>query len=442
MSASRLEIKVGMFVIVVLGLAAVMTLKFSETGFGLKKTIPLQLHSLSAGTVIKNAPVQLSGVKIGVVDDIILKTDGSGVIIHAGIFPKYWSVLDKKCEFEIRVTGLMGDEFIAAIPFQERIDRSEELDNATDTKIESEKEELQKLTPDDREKKKKQLRNQAKKELLEQALEDRKLLKPGEERECKPPLDVLAIARDAQQLIRRVDNSMITLDTAINRLDQTVLSTETLTNLTATIAEFRMTSESIHDFADNLTTNIAPNVDLTVQKFHDAVSRVDTMLANNTNTLQVSLNNFAKFTGRLDASAGRLEALIATSSPMAIRVLANLTNITASLKISTEKLQATISTNQTSIDVIIKDVASVTANLKSFTRNADRIVAELEAGKGLAGGLLKDDKVRIEFFSLITNLNSAAGNLSILASNLNARGLLYKPPPTNNRAPPKSGRPR
>jgi ABC-type transporter Mla subunit MlaD len=235
---------------------------------------------------------------------------------------------------------------------------------------------------------------------------------------------------------------MLTLDAAINRLDQTVLSTETLTNLTAAIAEFRMTSESIHAFADNLTTNIGPNVDLTVQKFHDAVSRVDTMLANNTNTLQVSLNNFAQFTERLDKSAGQLESLIATNAPMVSRVFTNLTAISASLKISTEKLQATISTNQTSIDVIVKDVAAVTANLKNFTQNADRIVAELEAGKGLAGGLLKDDKVRIEFFSLITNLNSAAGNLSILASNLNARGLLYKPAPTKSTPPPKSGRPR
>jgi ABC-type transporter Mla subunit MlaD len=390
MSATRLELKVGMFVIVLLGLAAVMTLKFSETGLGLTKTIPLKFRSSSAGTVIANAPIHLSGVKIGVVDKVTLNDDGRGVIIHAGIFEDHWSALDSNTQFRINVTGLMGDEYVAAIPGKEK----------------------------------------------------GKPLKFGAVMDCEAPFDLMTVARDAQQLIRRVDNSMITLDTAINRLDQTVLSTETLTNLTAAIAEFRMTSTSIHTFADNLATNTAPKVDLTVQKFHDAVSRVDTMLANNTNTLQVSLNNFAQFTERLDKSASQLESLIATNAPMVSRVFTNLTAISASLKISTEKLQATISTNQTSIDVIIKDVASVTANLKSFTQNADRIVAELEAGKGLAGGLLKDDKVRIEFFSLITNLNSAAGNLSILASNLNARGLLYKPPPTNNRAPPKSGRPR
>ncbi|MBC8326900.1 MAG: MCE family protein [Verrucomicrobia subdivision 3 bacterium] len=390
MSASRLELKVGMFVIVMLGIAAVMTLRFSETGFGLTKTIPLKLQSASAGNVIVDAPIQLSGVKIGVVGKITLNNDGRGVVIHADIFEEFWHALDSNTQFRIKVTGLMGDEYIAVVPGAEKGEA----------------------------------------------------LKPGMSRDCEAPFDLMSVARDAQHLIRRVDNSMLTLDSAINRLDQTVLSTETLTNLTAAIAEFRMTSESIHTFANNLTTNIAPNVDLTVQKFHDAVSRVDTMLANNTNTLQVSLNNFAQFTKRLDTSASHLETLIATNAPMVSKVFTNLTAISASLKISTEKLQATISTNQTSIDVIVKDVAAVTANLKNFTQNADRIVGQLEEGKGLAGGLLKDDALRTEFSRLMTNLNNAAGNFSILASNLNSRGLLYKPPPTNNRAPPKSGRSR
>jgi phospholipid/cholesterol/gamma-HCH transport system substrate-binding protein len=386
MSASRLELKVGMFVIVLLGIAAVMTLRFSETGLGFAKTTPIKLRAPSAGNVIPDAPVQLSGVKIGVVSDITLNDDGRGVIIHVDIFEHHWGALDSNTQFRINVTGLMGDEYVAAILGKEK----------------------------------------------------GRPLKAGAVMDCEAPFDLMTVARDAQQLIRRVDNSMLTLDVAINRLDQTVLSTETLTNLTAAIAEFRMTSTSIHTFADNLATN----VDLTVQKFHDAVSRVDTMLANNTNTLQVSLNNFAKFTGRLDASAGQLESLIATNAPMVSRVFTNLTAISASLKLSTAHLQATIATNRTNIDVIIKDVAAVTANLKNFTQNADHIVAELEAGKGLAGGLLKDDTMRGQFLHMITNLNSAAGNLSILASNLNARGLLYKPPPTKSTPPPKSGRPR
>ena len=237
MSATRLELKVGMFVIVLLGLAAVMTLKFSETGLrGLKfgnDDKPLKLSLSNAGTVIENAPVQLSGVKIGVVDKITLKPDGAGVIIHVNIFEEYSSQLDKNCTFEIRSTGLMGDEFIAAIPFQERIDRPDDpahnmLNVRFENKLKNAKKKLLEIDqitePKERDRERErfllELRKEARKELLKEAKEDRKLLKPDEVSPCKPSLDLMAVARDAQQLIRRVDNSMVTLDAAISRMNR------------------------------------------------------------------------------------------------------------------------------------------------------------------------------------------------------------------------------
>ena len=120
MSATRLELKVGMFVIVLLGLGAVMTLKFSETGLGLTKTVPLKLRASSAGTVIANAPIQLSGVKIGVVDKVTLNDDGRGVVIHVNIFEEHWYALDSNTQFRINVTGLMGDEYVAAVPGKDK----------------------------------------------------------------------------------------------------------------------------------------------------------------------------------------------------------------------------------------------------------------------------------------------------------------------------------
>ena len=43
MSIGRLEMKVGIFVVVLLGLAAAMSIKFSKTGFGLGETYSLPL---------------------------------------------------------------------------------------------------------------------------------------------------------------------------------------------------------------------------------------------------------------------------------------------------------------------------------------------------------------------------------------------------------------
>ena len=48
-------------------------------------------------------------------------------------------------------------------------------------------------------------------------------------------------------------------------------------------------------------------------------------------------------------------------------------------------------------------------------------LADVEAGKGLAGGLLRDE-------SLKTDMKSLMSNLTMLSSNLNKYGLLYKPP--------------
>ena len=72
------ELKVGLFVIVLLALAAIMSLKFSKTGFGLDDTYSINLRAENAGTVIKNSPVLMSGVKVGYVDEIILNKDESG----------------------------------------------------------------------------------------------------------------------------------------------------------------------------------------------------------------------------------------------------------------------------------------------------------------------------------------------------------------------------
>ena len=77
MSGGRLEFKVGLFVIVLLGLAAVMSIKFSETGFGLRDTYSLTLRTSNAGNIIRDSPVLMSGVKIGYVDSFDLTEDGS-----------------------------------------------------------------------------------------------------------------------------------------------------------------------------------------------------------------------------------------------------------------------------------------------------------------------------------------------------------------------------
>ena len=89
MSAGRLELKVGLFVTVLLGLAAIMSIKFNETGFGLRKTYPLKLQTQNAGSIIPDSSVMMSGVKIGYVDKIDLQGDKGKVYIEVRLYPEY-----------------------------------------------------------------------------------------------------------------------------------------------------------------------------------------------------------------------------------------------------------------------------------------------------------------------------------------------------------------
>ena len=48
------------------------------------------------------------------------------------------------------------------------------------------------------------------------------------------------------------------------------------------------------------------------------------------------------------------------------------------------------------------------------------LLTDLQAGKGLIGGMLKDERMREQFASTIANLN-------IVSSNLSQHGLLWRP---------------
>ena len=116
MSGGRLEFKVGLFVIVLLGLAAVMSIKFSETGFGFRDTYSLTLRTSNAGTITRDSPVLMSGVKIGYVDSFDLTEDGSEVLINVELYPEYSKVVREGVTFRIKSTGFLGDQFIGVFP--------------------------------------------------------------------------------------------------------------------------------------------------------------------------------------------------------------------------------------------------------------------------------------------------------------------------------------
>ena len=203
-------------------------------------------------------------------------------------------------------------------------------------------------------------------------------LKNGDEVSCPPPFNLQQTARDASGFIKRIDETAEKLNAAIADVRKDVLNEETLTNFAAGVKNMRTASERALGIMDD----------------------INTLIATNSPAVALSASNFVVLSDQLNQFANTLSALLAT--------------------------------NGEGISVAVKNIESSTAVLKN-------ILEEAQAGKGLAGTLLRNDQ-------LATNVTEIANNLSITTSNLNRLGLWgilwsHKLPRTN--APPHTlGSPR
>jgi hypothetical protein len=87
----------------------------------------------------------------------------------------------------------------------------------------------------------------------------------------------------------------------------------------------------------------------------------------------------------------------------------------------TADLQQVLLTNKTEFADAVKNIESSSQMMKS-------LLSELQAGKGLAGSLLKNEELSASVSQLVNNLN-------VLSSNLSRHGLLWKPRKTEAKQP-------
>lgn len=186
-----------------------------------------------------------------------------------------------------------------------------------------------------------------------------KPLPPGAEVVCEEPFNLQEVVRSTTGLIQRVDQTVQVLNDAMQRLDRTVFHEQTLTNLTVTMSNFRLVSERTLTLVDGLGR----------------------LVQTNSPPISISVSNLVRFSGDLGNLAG--------------------------------ELQLTFSTNRADLTAAVK-------NMESTTRVLNGLVQDIEAGKGLAGSLVKDEQLRTNLFDMVENL-------AVLSSNMNKYGLLYKP---------------
>lgn len=196
----------------------------------------------------------------------------------------------------------------------------------------------------------------------------------GETASCPPPFNLQAVARNAAGFIERIDQTAQRLNAAIDDVRRLVLNEQTLTNLAVTVDTMRTTSERAR---------------VTVEEIHNLV-------ATNRAPLGVTVSNLVEFSSQLEQTSANLDELLSTNGPV--------------------------------LSAAVKNIESSTVILES-------LLGDMQAGKGLAGTLLKDER-------LAGDVAAITRNLSVTTSNLNRLGLwgiLWKPKPPHTNAPPVRG---
>lgn len=300
MSQNRMEWKVGLFVLVGLILTGAMIMRFSK-GTGFSGTYELKLVAKNAAGIIPGASVLMAGVPVGSVSGIVLAPDGTEVTMLASIYDRFQ--IPTNAVFAVATVGLLGDRYISVSPGNIKPG--------------------QQLT----------------------------FFEDGAEVKVLGAFEISQAAESAAGLMDRLSGTVDQLSNAVLRLDKTLLSDQTLSNLTGTIANLRTTSERA------------------IVAFDNVISFVDTNAA----PLSHTVSNLHLFSENLNQVTLELREMVATN-----RV----------------------------------ELSSAMRNIDRATERADRILGKVESGDGLVGRLLSDDEMARNSALLVSNFMVFGRNLN------------------------------
>jgi hypothetical protein len=141
------------------------------------------------------------------------------------------------------------------------------------------------------------------------------------------------------------------LNQAVGRLDTTILSDHSLSNLTIAMDNFRWVSESAREATDN----------------------INEFLRTNTPSLSGSISNFGAFSEQLNQV--------------------------------TVELHETLATNRVQLTDMVKDLGTATGHLNTM-------LERVEAGEGLAGSLLHDEELALYTGQMLSNFMVLSSNIN------------------------------
>lgn len=120
-SARSIEVKVGLLILVSLGLLAGLILVMG--GINFEPTFRVVVGFDNPGGLQSGAPVKIAGVKVGKVEEITFNTDppeeravDTLVYVHLSVEEKYHDTLRDNAVFYITTQGVLGEQFLAIDP--------------------------------------------------------------------------------------------------------------------------------------------------------------------------------------------------------------------------------------------------------------------------------------------------------------------------------------
>lgn len=189
---SRIETKVGFFVLAGLAVIAFLVVYFGRLGQGLQKFYDLQVDFPNASGLLAGADVLLGGARIGYValDPRVLPAM-QGVAVEVKVREDV--VLPAASRFIIGSSGLLGNRFVDVL-----------------------------VGPD---------------------VDLAKRLEPGSVVEGQRETGIEDLTRDSAELMADIRKAVKTVNTTLERLDSTALSEESLNDLRQTLANLKTGSE-------------------------------------------------------------------------------------------------------------------------------------------------------------------------------------------------------
>jgi phospholipid/cholesterol/gamma-HCH transport system substrate-binding protein len=163
--------------------------------------------------------------------------------------------------------------------------------------------------------------------------------------------DITSVAESAFGLMNNVSGIVIQFSNVVSRLDNSLLTEETLTNLARTAVHLRQVSE----------------------RALAGINNINSIIESNGPSLGGSITNFGVFVDKLNRAA--------------------------------VDLQETLATNKVELTAAVK-------NIGRATDRADRIMQGVEEGKGLAGNLLKNEEMAEHTALILSNFMAFSSNLN------------------------------